>query len=122
MYQIGRSSEEPIDFVVADTVPGSGSGSVNASSKSANKTTAASSSSSAAVAVSAAGRVAQSTISRFACRLVVERDSCPARAYIYAAGFDSSRNIFLGVFFFYFLCSFVASFFLPNYLKLFFFY
>ena len=111
MYQIGRSSEEPIDFVVADTVPGSGSGSVNASSKSANKTTAASSSSSAAVAVSAAGRVAQSTISRFACRLVVERDSCPARAYIYAAGFDSSRNIFLGVFFFYFLCSFVASFF-----------
>ena len=89
MYQIGRSSEEPIDFVVADTLPG---GSVNGggASKSANKTAC-------GAAVAAAGRVAQSTISRFACRLVVERDSCPARAYIYAAGFDSSRNIFLGV-------------------------
>ena len=44
-----------------------------------------------------AGRVAQSTVSRFACRLLVERDSLPARVYVCAAGFDSSRNIFLGV-------------------------
>lgn len=40
-------------------------------------------------------KVMQSTISRFACRILVERDSHKAR--IYAAGFDSSRNIFLGV-------------------------
>ncbi len=38
----------------------------------------------------------QSTISRFACRILVERTEAP-KAKIYAAGFDSSRNIFLGV-------------------------
>jgi len=41
-------------------------------------------------------RLAQSTISRFACRLLIERNSSPARACVFAAGFDSSRNIFLG--------------------------
>lgn len=86
--QIGRSSEEPIDFVVADTVPG------NLNKSSVNRTSSCSSNGGQVMAV---GRVAQSTISRFACRLLVERDSLPARAYVYAAGFDSSRNIFLGV-------------------------
>lgn len=38
----------------------------------------------------------QSTISRFACRILVERND-PHKARIFAAGFDSSRNIFLGV-------------------------
>lgn len=42
------------------------------------------------------GRVAQSTISRFACRILADRSN-PRIARIYAAGFDSSRNIFLGV-------------------------
>lgn len=42
------------------------------------------------------GRVAQSTISRFACRILADRSE-PRIARIYAAGFDSSRNIFLGV-------------------------
>lgn len=37
----------------------------------------------------------QSTISRFACRILVDRNP-PYRARIYAAGFDSSKNIFLG--------------------------
>lgn len=37
----------------------------------------------------------QSTISRFACRIIVDRKS-PFTARIYAAGFDSSKNIFLG--------------------------
>lgn len=41
-------------------------------------------------------RAMQSTISRFACRILVDRSE-PAKARIYAAGFDSSRNIFLGV-------------------------
>jgi pellino len=40
--------------------------------------------------------VAQSTISRYACRIVVSRRS-PHLARIYAAGFDASKNIFLGV-------------------------
>lgn len=39
---------------------------------------------------------AASTISRFACRIICDRkDTSIAR--LYAAGFDSSRNIFLGV-------------------------
>lgn len=66
--QIGRSSESPIDFVVMDTQPGD------------KKDT----------------KVLQSTISRFACRLLVDRTES-SKARIYAAGFDSSRNIFLGV-------------------------
>lgn len=41
-------------------------------------------------------KVMQSTISRFACRILVDRNE-PNRARIFAAGFDSSRNIFLGV-------------------------
>lgn len=66
--QVGRSSESPIDFVVMDTLPG-------------DKKDA---------------KVMQSTISRFACRILVNRCE-PAKARIFAAGFDSSRNIFLGV-------------------------
>ena len=67
-FQVGRSSESPIDFVVMDTLPG-------------DKKDA---------------KVMQSTISRFACRILVERTEAP-KAKIYAAGLDSSRNIFLGV-------------------------
>lgn len=70
MYQVGRSSESPIDFVVMDTVPGA---------KRAEDCV-----------------VTQSTISRFACRILVDRNP-PHTARIYAAGFDSGRNIFLGV-------------------------
>ncbi len=70
MFQIGRSSEGPIDFVVMDTVPGA---------QRAEDCV-----------------VTQSTISRFACRIIVERNP-PYTARIYAAGFDSGRNIFLGV-------------------------
>ncbi|RXM29820.1 E3 ubiquitin-protein ligase pellino-like 1 [Acipenser ruthenus] len=69
MFQIGRSTEGPIDFVVTDTVPGSQSNSDTQS--------------------------VQSTISRFACRIICERNP-PYTARIYAAGFDSSKNIFLG--------------------------
>lgn len=42
------------------------------------------------------GQAVQSTISRFACRIICQRDP-PYAARIYAAGFDSSKNIFLGV-------------------------
>ncbi|XP_064864966.1 E3 ubiquitin-protein ligase pellino homolog 2-like isoform X2 [Oncorhynchus nerka] len=66
---IGRSTECPIDFVVTDT-SGEGKECEDPS-------------------------VAPSTISRFACRVVCERNP-PYTARIYAAGFDSSKNIFLG--------------------------
>ncbi|TNN44529.1 E3 ubiquitin-protein ligase pellino 1 [Liparis tanakae] len=69
MFQIGRSTEAPIDFVVTDTLPGGHAHD---------------------------GQTAQSTISRFACRIICQRDP-PYGAKIYAAGFDSSKNIFLGV-------------------------
>ncbi|XP_052461698.1 E3 ubiquitin-protein ligase pellino homolog 1 isoform X2 [Carassius gibelio] len=69
MFQIGRSTESPIDFVVMETLPGSHSKSDTLSS--------------------------QSTISRFACRIVCQR-APPYTARIYAAGFDSSKSIFLG--------------------------
>uniref|UniRef100_A0A7N5ZQZ2 Pellino E3 ubiquitin protein ligase 1b n=1 Tax=Anabas testudineus TaxID=64144 RepID=A0A7N5ZQZ2_ANATE len=69
LLQIGRSTESPIDFVVTDTVAGSQS---NADTQSV-----------------------QSTISRFACRIMCQRTP-PYTARIYAAGFDSSKNIFLG--------------------------
>ncbi|KAJ3610712.1 hypothetical protein NHX12_022804 [Muraenolepis orangiensis] len=64
MFQIGRSTESPIDFVVTDTAPGD-------------------------------AQSVQSTISRFACRIACQR-SPPYSARIHAAGFDSSKNIFLG--------------------------
>ena len=70
VLQIGRSTESPIDFVVTDTVSGSQEGEETP--------------------------ITQSTISRFACRVVCER-VLPYTARIYAAGFDSSKNIFLGV-------------------------
>ncbi|KAJ8941663.1 hypothetical protein NQ314_010308 [Rhamnusium bicolor] len=65
---IGRSSESPIDFVVMDTIPGDKTGEI---------------------------KVNQSTISRFACRILCDRTN-PKIARIYAAGLDTSRNIFLG--------------------------
>uniref|UniRef100_A0A2K5D1K0 Uncharacterized protein n=1 Tax=Aotus nancymaae TaxID=37293 RepID=A0A2K5D1K0_AOTNA len=68
MFQIGRSTESPIDFVVTDTVPGSQSNSDTQS--------------------------VQNTISRFAYRITCERNP-PFTAWTYAAGFDSSKNIFL---------------------------
>ncbi|KAF6333895.1 pellino E3 ubiquitin protein ligase family member 3 [Rhinolophus ferrumequinum] len=69
MFQIGRSTENMIDFVVTDTSPGGGT---------------------------AEGPSAQSTISRYACRILCDRRP-PYTARIYAAGFDASSNIFLGV-------------------------
>ncbi|XP_057186194.1 E3 ubiquitin-protein ligase pellino homolog 2 isoform X2 [Triplophysa rosa] len=76
MFQIGRSTESMIDFVVTDTTSSGGGGQGGANGE--------------------GGQSAQSTISRYACRIMCER-SAPYTARIYAAGFDSSKNIFLGV-------------------------
>ncbi|CAK8690034.1 E3 ubiquitin-protein ligase pellino homolog 2-like [Clavelina lepadiformis] len=72
MFQIGRSTEEPIDFVVMDIFPGT---SIPTHQRSQQPQ--------------------QSTISRFACRIVCDRNP-PYTARIYAAGFDTSMNIVLG--------------------------
>jgi len=73
MFQIGRSTEEQIDYVVMDIMPGS------SIPNHRNKNQ----------------QPQQSTISRFACRIVCDRKP-PYTARIYAAGFDSSMNILLG--------------------------
>ncbi|KAL6481898.1 hypothetical protein MHYP_G00099780 [Metynnis hypsauchen] len=69
MFQIGRSTETPIDIVVTETAGGRHGNSPM--------------------------RPLQSTVSRFACRIVCDRTP-PYTARVYAAGFDCSRNIFLG--------------------------
>lgn len=73
MFQIGRSAESQIDFVVIDVVAGS---SIPKKEKQPQSPV-------------------QSTISRFACRILCDRHP-PYTARIYAAGFDSSMNISLG--------------------------
>jgi len=78
MFQIGRSSETPIDFIVIDT-PTNDKSSTDQSNKQNDHSQI----------------TQQSTISRFACRILVDRKP-PYVARIYAAGFDSSKNIFLG--------------------------
>uniref|UniRef100_S4RZQ4 Pellino E3 ubiquitin protein ligase family member 3 n=1 Tax=Petromyzon marinus TaxID=7757 RepID=S4RZQ4_PETMA len=88
MFQIGRSTEGPIDFVVTDTPAGNGGGGVGAGGPSTGGGPGGGGGEDAHLA-------AQSTISRFACRMVCAR-TAPHSARIYAAGFDSSRNIFLG--------------------------
>ncbi|EDO33726.1 predicted protein, partial [Nematostella vectensis] len=70
MFQIGRSSDSKIDFVVMDTVPGVKDGAVQPNPQ-------------------------KSTISRYACRITVDRHP-PYTARVFAAGFDKSNNIFLG--------------------------
>ncbi|XP_060857636.1 protein pellino [Metopolophium dirhodum] len=78
MFQVGRSSDSPIDFVVMDTNAEKNAAAVNNVPIVDSKKTA-----------------AASTISRFACRIICDRDNTNI-ARLYAAGFDSSRNIFLG--------------------------
>lgn len=67
MFQIGRSSASSIDFVVMDT-----------SAKQKNTSD-----------------ITSSTISRFACRILVDRKN-PEIVKIFAAGFNESKNICLG--------------------------
>ncbi|VIO98815.1 Uncharacterized protein BM_BM3561 [Brugia malayi] len=95
MFQIGRSSEEQIDFTVVDTwlaanalypgvhnIHGSDNGVIDHFGVGKNPRC-------------NIQRPISSTISRYACRIQINRDY-PHRAFLYAAGFDSSRNIFLG--------------------------
>ncbi|GMR59041.1 hypothetical protein PMAYCL1PPCAC_29236 [Pristionchus mayeri] len=77
MFQIGRSSEDMIDFTVMDTQLASAT---NDSAGHGSRRD---------------SRPISSTISRYACRMMIDREN-PSKAYVYAAGFDASKNIFLG--------------------------
>jgi len=83
MFQIGRSSEPSIDFIVLDTHVTSPNASPESSLQVPNNP-------------NNQLNNPQSTISRFSCRILVDREY-PYTARIYAAGFDSSKSIFLGV-------------------------
>ena len=71
IFQIGRSCESPIDFVVLDTIPGN-------------------------TIVDRNTVDTPQTISRFACRVLANRNVHNPSVKLYAAGFDSSQKIFLG--------------------------
>lgn len=95
--QIGRSSESPIDFVVIDSNIYNDSNNAAAAAAAmarmnANQTQAPFN---LPTPLDSPKSTQQSTISRFACRILVDRKP-PYTARIYAAGFDSSKNIFLG--------------------------
>lgn len=83
MFQIGRSSEEHIDFTIVDTWLAAGPNTFQPSGKHGFN------------ADDLTQKPISSTISRYACRFLFSRNK-PEVAHIYAAGFDSSKNIFLG--------------------------
>lgn len=97
MFQIGRSSDHAIDFIVLDTVvsPVKPSTSPATSMPSTTSASHGSSQNSNESNNSGGGGSQQSTISRYSCRIVVDREP-PYTARIYAAGFDTSKRIFLG--------------------------
>ncbi|CAB3397900.1 unnamed protein product [Caenorhabditis bovis] len=82
MFQIGRASDEQIDFTVIDTwmFVNDTSGHISMPSRPN-------------VDIIERGD-RTSTISRFACRILIDRENCN-KAYLYAAGFDSTKNIFI---------------------------
>ena len=88
MFQIGRSTEPAIDFIVLDTQLPQAHLNNNKKNK-AEKTNLLTNDSNGSLN-------GQSTISRYSCRISVDRQP-PYTARIYAAGFDSSKRIFLGV-------------------------
>ncbi|PIO63922.1 Pellino [Teladorsagia circumcincta] len=83
---IGRSSEEQIDFTIVDTWLASGSQLASSSGSSGPAR---------ARAGSDPHKMISSTISRYACRIIIDRENYD-KAFLYAAGFDSVKNIFLG--------------------------
>ncbi|PAV62866.1 hypothetical protein WR25_15929 [Diploscapter pachys] len=89
MFQIGRSSEDQIDFTIVDTWLASASGGSNSPHQSASNSAKNNHNS------KHDDKRLSSTISRYACRIIIDRESS-SKAYLYAAGFDTRKNIFLG--------------------------
>uniref|UniRef100_A0A7E5A0E6 Protein pellino n=1 Tax=Panagrellus redivivus TaxID=6233 RepID=A0A7E5A0E6_PANRE len=85
LFQVGRSSEPQIDFCIVDTWLVAGPHAVVQSPVGGNNN----------YHGTRNNRPVSSTISRFACRCLADRENSD-KVYVYAAGFDSSRNIFLG--------------------------
>ncbi len=100
MFQVGRSTESNIDMVLIDTVPGQSLCHLNSSHCPLDIGN--------GLLFEGATRLedctkSESTISRYACRIMVNRSHAggrDAKPRIYAAGFDHNRSIQLGVRFF----------------------
>ncbi|KAK0409641.1 hypothetical protein QR680_004669 [Steinernema hermaphroditum] len=92
MFQIGRSSEDQIDFTIVDTWLAAGSNMVVSPAGNNMRLLRAANSFERGEQHQ---RPISSTISRYACRILIDRDE-PTKAYVFAAGFDGSKNIFLG--------------------------
>lgn len=90
MFQIGRSTESAIDFIVLDTKIPQYNNKEPEFISSLAKTTKNTENNSANQVSNG-----QSTISRYSCRISIEREY-PYNSRIYAAGFDSTKRIFLG--------------------------
>uniref|UniRef100_A0A5K4F335 Pellino FHA domain-containing protein n=1 Tax=Schistosoma mansoni TaxID=6183 RepID=A0A5K4F335_SCHMA len=87
MFQIGRSTDNHIDFVVSEPKPSVSENDqqhINNNNKQCKDNS----------KDSSRGNY-ESAVSRFACRIHIDRDP-PYTARLYAAGFDASNNIFLG--------------------------
>lgn len=97
MFQIGRSSEAQIDFTIVDTWLAAGSNIVlsPAGNNVCNLKVLRAPYGSPNGGEVIGQRPISSTISRYACRIQIDREK-PHRACLYAAGFDGSKNIFLG--------------------------
>ncbi|VDM99181.1 unnamed protein product [Thelazia callipaeda] len=95
MFQIGRSSEKQIDFTVVDTWLAASPFSSEAQIEIQHQNGQLDVYRGGMDAHCCEHRSIPSTISRYACRIQIDRNY-PHRAFLYAAGFDSSRNIFLG--------------------------
>ncbi|CAI5450368.1 unnamed protein product [Caenorhabditis angaria] len=80
MFQIGRASDEQIDFTIIDTWMFLPESATNIAMPSRPQ-----------VEILEKGD-RTSTISRFACRILIDRENSN-KAYLYAAGFDSHHNI-----------------------------
>ncbi len=92
MFQIGRSHEPSIDFIVLDTNIHKNLNNNESTSNQSKSSKPSSNKPNDDEKVS----LAQSTISRFSFRIVVDR-FVPYTPRLYAAGFDTSKHIFLGV-------------------------
>lgn len=103
MFQIGRSTESAIDFIVLDTIIPSQKQTTNKQQFESlfPKLTKSTTDQPSDQLLFNNNNIPQSTISRFSCRITVEREY-PYTARIFAAGFDSSKRIFLGVNLLYF--------------------
>lgn len=98
MFQVGRSTEKPIDFTVRDYWPQKkvlNKNDAGDASCDLNLTATESMQQGRNEVEKSANSCTESTISRFACRIIVNR-SKPFQPRLFAAGFDVDNHIFLG--------------------------